>query len=242
MSIPALPVRAAIAAGLLLLLATGVRGQALDGPDTFGTQDEAITVLARSDFQPCSTSSAALCASINSLPNGALLTQVAFYVFDNNAAADFNGYLDRLSVPSAEGGPSLSETLLQLSTDGSPGATVVHQFVSQPVLYREDVDGDGAPDVVSYGLRYYENDSVWLYLARLRWQRRVSPAPQSASFNDVPTTDPAFQFIEALAASGITAGCGTNPPLYCPDAALTRRQMAVFLAKALGLHWPWNAQ
>jgi hypothetical protein len=35
-------------------------------------------------------------------------------------------------------------------------------------------------------------------------------------------------------ASGITAGCGGGN--YCPDAP-TRRQMAIFLAKALGLHW-----
>ncbi len=46
---------------------------------------------------------------------------------------------------------------------------------------------------------------------------------------------PFFQFIEALAESGITAGCGNGN--FCPDAALTRGQMAVFLAKALGLHW-----
>jgi hypothetical protein len=63
----------------------------------------------------------------------------------------------------------------------------------------------------------------------------VSPAPAVATFNDVPTTHPFFQFIEALAASGITAGCQTAPPLYCPDSPLTRGQMAVFLAKALGL-------
>jgi hypothetical protein len=66
--------------------------------------------------------------------------------------------------------------------------------------------------------------------------RQVSPAPQTATFGDVPTTDPAFQYIEALAASGVTGGCsGGN---YCPDNPVTRRQMAVFLAKALGLHWP----
>jgi hypothetical protein len=52
----------------------------------------------------------------------------------------------------------------------------------------------------------------------------------------VPTSDGAFQYVEALAASGITSGCGNGN--YCPDAPLTRRQMAVFLAKALGLHWP----
>jgi hypothetical protein len=64
---------------------------------------------------------------------------------------------------------------------------------------------------------------------------QVSPAPTHATFNDVPTTDWAFRFIEALAKSGITSGCQASPPLYCPDNKITRREMAVFLAVALGL-------
>jgi hypothetical protein len=52
----------------------------------------------------------------------------------------------------------------------------------------------------------------------------------------VPTGHNFFQFIEALAASGITGGCGNGN--YCPDNAVTRGQMAVFLAKALGLQFP----
>jgi hypothetical protein len=64
----------------------------------------------------------------------------------------------------------------------------------------------------------------------------VSPAPATATFADVPTTHPFFQFVEALAASGITAGCGNGN--FCPDQPLTRGQMAVFLSKALGLNWP----
>jgi len=71
------------------------------------------------------------------------------------------------------------------------------------------------------------------------WKRSVSPPPGTASFDDVPTSHPFFQFIEALKASGITGGCQASPPLYCPDSPLTRGQMAVFLAKALGLHWPY---
>ncbi|MGE5413430.1 MAG: S-layer homology domain-containing protein [Syntrophomonadaceae bacterium] len=70
------------------------------------------------------------------------------------------------------------------------------------------------------------------------WRRSVSPPPATASFGDVPTSHPFFQFVEALKASGITGGCSASPPLYCPDSALTRGQMAVFLAKALGLNWP----
>lgn len=45
---------------------------------------------------------------------------------------------------------------------------------------------------------------------------QVSPEPGTPTFNDVPATDPAFQFIEALAASGITVGCSESPPLYSP--------------------------
>lgn len=65
---------------------------------------------------------------------------------------------------------------------------------------------------------------------------QVSPPPAAATFNDVPTGDFGFQYIEALAASGITGGCGGGN--YCPDSAVTRRQMAIFLAKALGLSFP----
>lgn len=71
---------------------------------------------------------------------------------------------------------------------------------------------------------------------RIFYDLQVSPAPAKATFNDVPVSDPAFQFIEALVSSGVTAGCGNGN--YCPDSPLTRRQMAVFLAKLLGLNWP----
>ncbi len=68
------------------------------------------------------------------------------------------------------------------------------------------------------------------------WQRQVSPEPLSATFADVPPEHPFFPFVEALVASGITAGCGGGN--YCPDDPITRGQMAVFLSSALGLHWP----
>ena len=64
----------------------------------------------------------------------------------------------------------------------------------------------------------------------------MAPAPAAATFTDVPVGHPQRQFVEALAAAGITGGCG--PSAYCPDSPLTRGQMAVFLAVALGLHFP----
>lgn len=66
------------------------------------------------------------------------------------------------------------------------------------------------------------------------WWRRTVIASSFVAFDDVPLEHPFHRFIGALAASGITAGCGgTN---FCPDNPVTRGQMAVFLAKALGLH------
>jgi hypothetical protein len=44
--------------------------------------------------------------------------------------------------------------------------------------------------------------------------------------------------IEAFAAARITVGCQASPLLHCPANFVTRRQMAVFFAKALGLSWP----
>ena len=71
--------------------------------------------------------------------------------------------------------------------------------------------------------------------AEVRFKRSVSPAPLVATFPDVPTSDFGFQYIEALAASGITGGCGGG--LFCPDGNVTRRQMAIFIAKALALNY-----
>ena len=62
------------------------------------------------------------------------------------------------------------------------------------------------------------------------------PAPVTTpSFGDVPSTHLFYEYIELIKAVGLTAGCGGGN--YCPDAAVTRGQMAVFLVRALGLRW-----
>jgi hypothetical protein len=44
----------------------------------------------------------------------------------------------------------------------------------------------------------------------------------------------AWSFIESIYSAGITGGCGVNPLQYCPEATVTRAQMAVFLLR--GIH------
>jgi len=58
---------------------------------------------------------------------------------------------------------------------------------------------------------------------------------RSTIFADVPPAYWANRFIERLYVAGVTGGCSVNPALaYCPDAIVTRGQMAVFLLR--GIH------
>jgi hypothetical protein len=80
------------------------------------------------------------------------------------------------------------------------------------------------------------NGSVSFRGAEVWFKRRVSPGPGTATFSDVPTSSPYFKFVEALYAAGVVGGCGGSN--YCPGNTVTRGQLAVFLASALGMHFP----
>ncbi len=56
------------------------------------------------------------------------------------------------------------------------------------------------------------------------------PAATGTMFGDVPSDYWAADWIEQLAAEGITSGCGDGN--FCPDLVVTRDQMAVFLLRA----------
>ena len=52
-----------------------------------------------------------------------------------------------------------------------------------------------------------------------------------STFGDVPFDHPHHRHIEAMWQNGLTAGCSTNPLLYCPDTILNRAQSAVFVLR-----------
>lgn len=223
-------------------------------PKDFGIQDEGITFIDCTAFFPgvssveYSTSNVErwlsagvvpLWAPVTGIPDGATLTQVVFYIRDDSVF-NFQGTFSRWWVDSSTGANADADFPVTLTSAGAPGPTVLSTAVNIPIRYRYDIDGDGTQEVVSYRIIINTNESngdIAIRGVRLTWRRNVSPAPQTATFDDVPTNHPYFQFIEALAASGITVGCQANPPLYCPDRTLTRGEMAVYMAKALGLHW-----
>jgi hypothetical protein len=63
------------------------------------------------------------------------------------------------------------------------------------------------------------------------------PCADQGAFVDVPPDHAYFQEIEALYQAGYIAGCSTDPPMYCPDATMTRAEGAVFTERgAHGAH------
>jgi hypothetical protein len=52
---------------------------------------------------------------------------------------------------------------------------------------------------------------------------------QTPYFQDLPSTNPFFPFVQRIKELGITAGCSSNPPMFCPDQSITLDQMSVFM-------------
>lgn len=167
--------------------------------------------------------SAELIAGVR-LPSGSELSGLELAGCDNDASSDIT--LNLLECLDPDGSCA---TLATVSTAGSPGCS----FFSS-ALAEVNVDNLGHSYIAQVLLGSGSNLS--LRSVRVFYRRTVSPPPAVASFADVPTTDSRFRFVEALSAAGITAGCGGGN--YCPNQAVTRGQMAVFLSVALGLQWP----
>ena len=236
-----------------LALAAPAPGQTPRAPREFGIDDESIAIVGSSSFGGTdgsietfgslrwSTGDATLRAPLDFLPNGARITRITYYFHDTSPAWDlvFGFCWSRLDAHTGAGFDT--ECLSGADSEGIDGDSYIVDEDGHDIEYRVDAGG-GTTEIRQYflvALTPALDIPTSIRAVEIRWKRRVSPAPPIATFGDVPTNHPFFQFIEALSDAGITAGCGGGN--YCPDQPLTRGQMAVFLAKALGLHWPWNA-
>ncbi len=70
-----------------------------------------------------------------------------------------------------------------------------------------------------------------VFLLKAEHGSSYNPPPCQSVFSDVACPSTFANWIEQLAAEGITGGCATNPLRYCPGDPVTRQQMAVFLLK-----------
>jgi hypothetical protein len=78
-------------------------------------------------------------------------------------------------------------------------------------------------------------DQMAVFLLKGKYGSNFTPPPCTGAFDDVACPSTFADWIEQLAAEGVTGGCQVNPPLYCPTNSVTRGQMAAFLVKAFSL-------
>jgi hypothetical protein len=159
------------------------------------------------------------------LSSGALLQYITTY--SNDTDATFNITYNVLSFDLAT---NVGTTLFSWTSSGAPGIEHLIQPITPAVTINNEENAYAI--CVFHGTTgtTLENGGATLW-----YHLQVSPAPGSATFSDVPTSSPYFRYVEALFASGIVSGCGSGN--YCPANPVTRGQMAVFLAVALGMHF-----
>jgi len=164
------------------------------------------------------------------LPSGASVERLIIDMCDTSAMGNVWGWF--FDCPTTTGTCDQYGGSGTLTSSGTPGCTYIEYNLPATVtinnltrMYFVRVRLDAADDTTSF--RDFD----------IGYRLQISPAPATATFSDVPTGHAFFPYIEALYDSGITTGCGVAPLRYCPDAPITRGQMAVFLSKALGLYW-----
>jgi hypothetical protein len=163
------------------------------------------------------------------VPSGSLVAGVELEACDGNASMSVGLQLLRCAAPGGVACTVMADVGTPLI--GAPGCGLF----AAPSILTPVIDNQNFRYVVVINITG-ANTTVSAGGVRIAWVRQVSPAPATASFADVPVGNPLHPFVEALVAAGITGGCGGGN--YCPNSPLTRGQMAVFLAAALGLHWP----
>lgn len=88
-------------------------------------------------------------------------------------------------------------------------------------------------------LRYCPEDVVTRgqmakFLLKIKHGNSYEAPPATGIFADVPVSHWAGSWIEQLYNEGITSGCADSPLRFCPEDAVTREQMAAFLARTFG--------
>lgn len=195
---------------------------------------------------PAETGWSGYWAQVN-LPVGAQVNALFWMIYDNDASCTWN--LDFHKYEAGEGANApdyVSIDFENLPAGDTPGYYQLTKnfFSDQPVIRSyDDIQPDGIFEYTSYNVSAYLSgctgslSDMRLFGVVFNWERVITPAPASATFSDVGTGHWSFQNVEALVAAGITQGCGNGE--YCPAQAVTRAEMAAFLARALGLHWPY---
>jgi len=109
--------------------------------------------------------------------------------------------------------------------DGSFGDRFIHAIAGAGISY-----GCGGGNFCPNDVMTRRLMSVWLL--RGKFGRFYAPPPAVGIFADVSPESFAADWVEDLYNRGITSGCATSPLRYCPEDAVNRASMAVFLLRS----------
>ena len=108
-----------------------------------------------------------------------------------------------------------------------PAANLFHDYVARLVVNGVAAGVGGG----NYGVNQSTlRQQMAVFLLKGKHGVCYAPPPCTGIFGDVACPSPFANWIEALAAEGITGGCGNGD--YCPQNPVRRDQMAAFLLKA----------
>jgi hypothetical protein len=219
-------------------------GQTISRHDTYGTSSTSNYVVPAYEFLPAfggmgnfigNSFGARGCSSNCSfiapvmLPAGAVILAMEYEACDTDPAGQTS--MNLIRQPSLEG-PFTNLEAVGTGVPSTPGCAFFTATLETP----HTVDNNNNTYQLKGDVASSSGLAVRFQAVRIVYRLQVSNAPGTATFpNDVPTSHPFFRFVEALAAAGISGGCSAGS--YCPDSPVTRGQMAVFLATALGLHF-----
>lgn len=137
-----------------------------------------------------------------------------------------------VAAPTApDAGPAMRTRILHVGpsfADVAP-ANPFYRFI-ETLLHNNVTGGCATPDSfcpTSTTLR----KQMAVFLLKALLGSCYVPPPAVGLFTDVPVSDPFAPWIEDLFHRSITTGCGAG--IYCPNALVQRKQMAVFLLKTL---------
>jgi hypothetical protein len=167
-------------------------------------------------------------------------------VTSNGGTADINGHFDGTGLL-----PGLRQAQVQIKSDtpaGTPGVpvTLVVRFndVADSNIFEAFIYGaagagimmGGPPNCPAGVLDFCPNNPVTRadmagYIFRAMHGKNTPPPVYQNIFGDVTFNDYNSFYIQGIYDDGITAGCGNGN--YCPNDINKRKQMSVFIVKAV---------
>ncbi|MBI5965985.1 MAG: S-layer homology domain-containing protein [Chloroflexi bacterium] len=134
-----------------------------------------------------------------------------------------------IGVPVTNGAATVTANTLTLFADAAAGYWALDSIQA---IWSAGITGG----CIASPLTYCPGNPVTraqmaVFLVRSMHGIAFVPPTATGIFNDVPVGSFGADFIEQLAADGITSGCGSNN--FCPNQVVTRAQMAIFLVRSM---------